>query len=100
MRRNRHDGPVVRRRNLIAALYDARGGKRMNLRLRSLLAAARLYRFVTRKKSTRPTSAQLMSMPQAEFEAWVRSTGLKTVAASIAKTPDVVTDASATPRHA
>ena len=49
----------------------------MNLRLRSLLTAARIYRFVTRKKSTRPTSAQLMSMPQAEFEAWVRSTGLK-----------------------
>ena len=72
----------------------------MNIRLRSLLAAARVYRFVTRKKSRRPTAAQLMSMPQAEFEAWIRSTGLKTVATSVPQTPDVVTDASATPRHA
>ncbi len=72
----------------------------MNLRLLTLLAAARVYRFATRKKSRRPSAAQLMSMPQAEFEAWVRSTGLKTVSTSVAGSAEVQSDAQPTPRHA
>jgi len=72
----------------------------MNLRLRSLLAAARVYRFLTRKKSRRPTAAQLMSMPQAEFEAWVRSTGLKVDLPATSTTSEGLRDSVPTPRHA
>lgn len=69
-------------------------------RLRILLAGARLYRFLVRRKSSRPTAAELMSMPQVEFEAWVRSTGIKTISASVAGTAEGLTDAATAPRHA
>jgi len=41
-----------------------------------------------------------MGMPQAEFEAWVRSTGLKVDVPITSTPPDGLRDTAPTPRHA
>lgn len=87
-------------RTLTEAPPELSRRERLATRLQILLAGARLYRFLTRRRSSRPTAAQLMSMPQAEFEAWIRSTGIQTVSSSVAGAAEGLTDAAPTPRHA
>jgi hypothetical protein len=72
----------------------------MTYTLRALLAAARVYRFLARKPPRKPSVDELMAMPQAEFEAWVRSTGLKVDVPVESAAPESLRDPTPAPRHA